>query len=898
MSIIASAIRKAQNWRRMIMRSNFRRRVLERALSLCAGLALLVPVGFAQTTKGTIFGTATDSSGAVVPGTTVTVTSVTTDETRVVTTGTDGRYVFPALFPGKYRVRGEKEGFAAAVVDTVDVTVDSRQQVDLHLVVAGTKETISVTGEAPLIETGSNAVGQVINQKTIVDMPLNGRNFLQLVLLSAGASPLSPASDSASFGRPSVNISGGREASNQFTVDGVFNNVVHFEGLNIQPNVDTIEEFKVQRNTFNAEFGYGTAVVNVATKSGGNDIHVSAYEFLRNDVLDAKQYFDTKKPPFRQNQYGVVMSGPIIKKRTFFLFSYEGFRSRRNNTLRGNLPNAKLLSGDFSGLPALKDPANNNAPFAGNQIPSSRFSAITQSILPLLPKIASGGTVNYTTAPSFKSDYDQYSIRIDHRFADRDNVFARWTWAQTEQHSPGLIDKTGTTSGDTPKNGGIQWTHTFKPTLLNEARIGLNRNLQVRTQDGTGDPALFVLKPMTNIVATPLNFGLPIVGMAGFSAFGTPPTFPEIVGGTTFQYDESLTWVKGRHTFKTGIDFRNTQFPHTPYLFSRGQYVFQGLATGNPVADFLLGYPFVSLGDGRGPSAFLSGKGLATFFQDDWQVRNGLTISYGLRYERLSALADRTRGRLPVFDTRTGELVAPGQVEAKGLVNPDNRDFAPRVGMAWQPFKNHHTVVRGGYGIYYDIEPVNEKNFGLGTEIAFQQIVDAAPLQGKPAAVNWDKLFPGVPTPGSAGVLFTDPFSKTPRVQAYSFGVEHQLFGNTMFEVTYAGQTGRRLNRRLDLNQARLPAFAGEDLTSRRPFPKYGPFTDAINRAYSNYDSLQARVEHRFSKGLYLLGAYTWSRSSDTASYNGNTASNAHAPESAEYGLSDFDQRQRFVFSD
>ena len=564
---------------------------------------LVCPSASAQTTRGTIFGTVTDASGAMVSDAQVTITSVATGETRTTTTNSEGGYVVPALLPGKYNVSAGKEHFENASVGPVAVEVDARQEVNVKLSVAGTQTQLTVTSAAPIVESGNSTVGQVIDEKTIVDMPLNGRNFLQLVTLSAGATPTGNGSDTNGFNRPSVNISGGRESSNQFTIDGVFDNAIHFEGLNLQPNVDAIEEFKVQRNSFSAEYGFGTAIVNVATKSGTNQFHGTAFEFLRNDIFDAKQFNDKPtdpKPPYRQNQFGGVFGGPIYKNKTFFFFSYDGFRSRQSVTIPGILPSQAMISGNF-GSETILDPANNYQPFTNNTIPSDRFSQISKNILAQLPTLPSAAG-DFTRTGSNKNDFDQWSIRLDQRFGEKDTVFARYAWGNTDIYTPGLFAQTGSSVSDTPVNAGAQWTHVFTGNVLNEARLGFNRNLQVRAQDGEDNSQLNVLAPMQNIDHEPVNFGLPFIQLAGYSAFGTPITLPEIVGGNTLQISDSLNWVRGRHTFKFGGEFRNTQMPHTPFVASRGQYVFTGSATGDPVADFLLGYPLVAVGAGKGPA--------------------------------------------------------------------------------------------------------------------------------------------------------------------------------------------------------------------------------------------------------------------------------------------------------
>src|SRR5215475_11894123 len=282
-------------------------------------ILLFVTLGYswAQTTRGSILGTVTDPAGAVISEATVTLTQIETGFTRKVVTNSDGNYIVTSLLPGKYNIQAEKAGFQTKVINEVELNVEGRVQVDISLSVRSTEAKVEITSDAPLVESSSPSLGQVINNKAVEELPLNGRNFLQLVLLSAGSAPLGSRSDTAGFNRPSVNISGGRESSNQFTIDGAFNNAIHFGGLHLQLSVDAIQEFKVQRNTFNAEFGQGTANVNVASKTGTNQFHGTVFEFLRNDVFDARQFFDNKVPPFRQNQFGASFGGPIITDKTF-----------------------------------------------------------------------------------------------------------------------------------------------------------------------------------------------------------------------------------------------------------------------------------------------------------------------------------------------------------------------------------------------------------------------------------------------------------------------------------------------------------------------------------------------------------------------------------------------------
>lgn len=865
-------------------------RIVSKALVFMLSASWLLSGGLgAQTTRGVLQGRVTDQTGAVLPAATVTVTRLDTGISAIATTNAEGYYVVPSLLPGRYSVRVEKQGFQTKLIQPIELNVDGRVSVDVSLAVRGTEEVVTITSEGPLVEPNSASLGQVVKQQAVQDLPLNGRNFLQLALLSAGAAPLGAVSDTAGFDRPSVNISGGREASNQFTIDGVFNNAVHMEGLNIQLSVDAIQEFKVQRNTFSAEFGQGTAVINVASRTGGNQFHGTAYEFLRNDVLDARQFFDTSVPPFRQNQYGFSVSGPIVKDRTFFFVNYEGFRRRRANTIIATLPTQSELSGIFSS--PVKDPVTGK-PFDGNTVPPDRISPLSKRVIALLPKLSAGGANNYRTTRSEKNDFDQFTVRIDHRFSTKDAIFARYTFLDSTLFNPGIIDMSGVAITDRPQNVGVQWTHTVSPNLLNEARIGFNRNLQNRLQEGAYGQDLLQQR---NVSSNPVVFGLPAVNMVGYSVLAFTPTYPEIVGGNTMQYDDVLTWVHNQHTLKVGADYRNVQFPHTPALFARGYYVFQGLATGNPVADFLLGNPFVTLGAGKVATAYASIPNFSVFVQDDWKLSPRFTLNLGLRYERIGAVTDRFRGYFSTFDEATGKFVAGKDVEAQGLVNPDNNDFSPRFGFAWQPFANARTVIRGGYGVYYDVKPINERQFGLGVELGWQQIVDISPLLGVPPAVVWDKLFPDAPAQG-IGVLADDPRARTPYVQQYNLSIQHELGWNLLVEAAYAGSLGRKLNTRIDINQARLPSYPEEPLPPRRPWPDVASIWMAKDIATSNYNALQLRMEKRFSQNLYWLSAYTYSKSMDTGSVNLDSPQDAHNL-LANYGPSVFDQRHRFVLS-
>lgn len=860
-------------------------------------VGVLALPAWAQTTRGTITGTVTDQSGGVAAGVEIAVTEIDTGLTFVTTTNSEGDYVAPSLLPGRYRVEAQQTGFQKTRIEPLQLHVDQRLAVNLMLKLGAVSQQVDVTSQGELLQTASSSLGQEVGTKMVLDLPLNGRDFLQLGLLSPGTTTVPEGSDGD--GRGSLSISGGRTEANQFSMDGVFNGASSYNGLNIALSVDAIAEFKIQRNTFSAEFGYGTGQVNVASKSGNNNIHGSVYEFIRNDVLDARQFFDAKIPPFRQNQFGASVGGPIRKDKTFFFVNYEGFRWRRHTTSVGTLPSAQELSGDFSAFPPILDPLT-GTPFPNNQIPQARFSALSRRILAFLPLLATDAPNNYSASPGSTQDSDQMTIRLDHRLSVKDSLFGRITFYKTlDSYSAGLIPSTGITNKNTPLNTTVQWMRIFSPTLINDLRFGFNRESISAVQDGGNGPDILQFQ---NSITDPVNNGLPFISISGYSSFGTDPSAPRIFGSNVYSYSDNLTWVHGRHILKFGGGFRNFQRPAEGALFTRGFFIFQGFATGNAVADFLLGNPFVTLGGGKLPKFYEDLHYYDGFVQDDWKVASRLTFNFGMRYERVGALTDRYRGRLAVFDEATGQLVGPGAaVDRAGLVHPDNMGFQPRFGFSWQPFSRPHTVVRGGFGIYNSVKVIGDRQFGSGSEQAWQQIVDINPLIGLPPSVNWDNLFPATSDLANAGILSDDPFSRDPYLEMWSLGIQRELPFDAMLEVTYVGHSGHKEDTRLDINQARLPAFPGEPLDVRRPYPTLGSILMVKDVSNSNYNALQVRLEKRYSHNLSILAAYTYSKSLDTASSSCDLTS-CNSPQNvhdlrAEYGPSSFDQRQRLVIS-
>ncbi len=851
---------------------------------------------WAQTTRGTITGTVTDASGAVVPGAKITVTQIDTGYTYTTTTSNEANYVVPNLFPARYRVEAEMQGFEKTVIEPLQLHANETLAVNPVLKVGAVTQEIQVTSRGPLVQTATATISQVVDSQQVTDLPLNGRDFISLTFLTPGTNANLGGGDA---GSNTVAISGSRPESNQFTLDGVNNGDIGFNAINAQISIDAISEVSTQRNTYSAESGLGIAQISVASKSGTNVFHGDVYEFLRNSALDARGFFDPVKFPFRQNQFGGSFGGPIIRDKTFVFFNYEGFRSIQS--MEGPAafwPTGTMMSGQFDH--AITDPLTGQ-PFPGNQIPTTRFSPLTQRLLSsgLLPSTTTGTVQIPVSTPN---DWDQWTLRIDHRLSAKDQIFGRITAYPSLSIFVLGIPFTGFTNegldyANAPINGTLQWTHDFSPQFLNELKFGYNRSHVEWDQTGARGKNLL---QQANINANPLTFGPPQILMTGYTQFTSAISGPLIQGANNFEYRDNLTWVRGAHTLKFGGSFRDIQEPATATLFARGDYTFTGLVAGDPVADFLLGIPTISVGAGQAATVYNSWHLYNGFAQDDWKVAHRLTLNLGLRYDLLTTAQDRYRGRVPVFDPRApGGAIVSGaaNIEKAGLVNPDYTGIQPRIGFAWQPFGNSNTVVRGGVGRFKDLRPFNERAFNVGTLFNVQAAI----------LTPWDDLWSATP-PFPPLVLISDnPFAKDPYVDQWSFGIQRSLPSDSVLEVMYVGSRGHRLEERIDANQAMLPPLVNgvPDLTSplgpRRPYPDFGSILQTTDIANSTYNALQVRFEKRYSHGLALIASYAYSKSLDTASSSCDS-SQCNAVQNirdlrAEYGPSSFDQTQHLVLS-
>ena len=932
------------------------------ALWLCAlGIQMNLP---AQSTTGSILGTVTDASGAVVPAAAVTVTNMDTNITTSVVTNGTGDFVATLLPIGRYSVAVEAKGFKKAVSSDIQVNVQDRLRLDFVLQVGNIVDTVEVQSAAPLLQTDSSNLGQVVESKRIEDLPLNGRFFSRLAVLTAGTAPTPTGARDEATGGFSAN--GVRPYQNTYILDGMDNNslsedLVSQASYVVGPPPDAIAEFRVQTNSMSAEFGRsGGAVLNVNIKAGTNDFHGTAYEFLRNSAMDAKNYYDSPDapiPPFKQNQFGFSVGGPVIKNKTFFFGDYQGTRIRTSQTSLASVPASAWRTGDFSGFQTIFDPRTTvenpdgsatRQPFPNNQISPSRFDHVAAQLINLFPSPNVAGSVapsgvsnNYLSNPGSPDDTDQFDIRMDHRVSDKDSIFGRFSFSDQTLTPQGPIppplDGASFSSGDFLNNArslALAETHIFTPTVVNELRLGYNRNRSERLQFNSSKN----LSAQYGIPGIPFganNGGLPQFNIEDLTAFGSSEYQPTVEIQNVYQIIDSLSWVKGRHTIKFGTELKpKVDFSILQPPVPRGAFGFSGNATRDPnnlsntglgTADFLLGAIYDS-----GNTAISSTindqfeqPGYFFYGQDDFRVSKKLTLNLGLRYEFVTHVMERYNAMANFnLDTGTLDIVKgrndplppsfysqiPVNRNALRQLVPNQKDeFAPRFGFAYSLFSK--TVVRGGYGIFYssyEAGPLSIPNPGNNPPFFEQSNYNASSITLPNPIVN--QLSNGFPSdaltnPSAPGLFSLDPHFKNPYVQQWNFSVQQDMGWNSLFDVAYAGSKGTRLYEFRNANQAVPSADPNSDINARRPYPYIqSGFSLWCSCSSSTYHSLQAKVEKRFSAGLSFLTAYTFSKAIDEQSnaslgfYGGGGFRDTRYP-SEEKGLSDFDVRHRFVFS-
>ena len=895
-----------------------------------AGLSMPAPV-YAQAT-GSITGVVSDQSGGVVPGVSIEVTNVATNQTRTTVTGGDGFYTVPLLPPGVYAVKATLQGFRVTTREGVAVTVESTSRVDLRLSVGEVVETITLDGdlEPPLVETSNSQLGLVVEQKKIEELPLNGRNFAQLGTLLPGVvappAALGGASGDATPGgfgavTSGFSVNGMRNQSNNFLLDGASNNDTFNTGFVMRPPPDAIQEFKILTHSYSAEYGRNAgSVVNVVTRSGSNRLHGAAWEFNRDDALQARNFFapaDQPKPKLKQNQFGGSVGGPLVRNRFFGFGYYEGHRNTSGNTTNIVVLSEAQRGGDFSGGSPIRDPST-GAPFPGNVIPAGRLDpAALKLIEDFVPRANSQGN-RFIASPDSRDDRNQLGMRFDAQW-QRHSVLGRYLRTTTDIESPPTTRPIGSVSKATLQDWMISDTHIFR-SAFNVARFSYNRiAANPALTSGLQNADYFINVPHN----VPAAQGLANIGVTGFFNLGdAQQPFVDRLN-EVFQFTDDFSWIAGGHYLKFGFDARKEHMVIAFVNRPNGDFTFTGSTTqrtGNAAADFLLGLPAQFRRTTANTIQDGTGWLYAGYVQDDFRPWPRVTVNAGLRYELPLPFVDKNDAlnsfrpgqQSTRFPQAPAGLVYPGDEGVpRGTYETDKNNFSPRLGIVWDPTGTGHSSLRAAWGIFYDAL--------AGQGDFFQNGVLAPPftplleVNSPPVPLTLrDPL--SVITGGAAGfppgltfIGWGTDFS-TPYAHHFNATWQQQLLGRFGVEAGYVGSRGLHLPIFMEVNPGVYSP--GQTTAGARLYPAFALIRPTFSVAKSWYDSLQASLRMRQTHGISFLMSYTLGHARDHVSglnvggeqrpvvpvTIGDTASIERALE-YENGDALFDVRHRAVLS-
>ena len=880
------------------------------ALAICFSALLFVNTrAFAQATSGTVVGTVQDITGAVVPGANVTATNTATGISQSAVSGSAGGYTIPNLNPGTYRITAKSNGFSTSVVPGASVQVEQTTRVDFTLSPGQTSQQIEVTAEAPLVQSTTSDLGHVIESHQIEALPLNGRLFEQLVTIVPGAiqagwSDFAENPSAAGALTPTQAVVNGLPWSgNYYMIDGVHNVEPLNAFISITPPLDSVESFKAETSNPNAEYGsFGGAIVNLAIKSGTNAFHGEAFDFLRNDDLDARDFFALTRAPYKSNQFGGSLGGPIIKNKLFFFVDYQQLIAHQGQTNILTVPTVLQRQGILTeGSQGQIYNPTTGAPFPNNTIPPNLIDPIALKVeqlfpLPNLPGFANNfvdNTVNTENVP-------QGDIKIDWQATERDHIFGRESAAYKNYTNPSpanMFIYGGPNSDALNQNAVLGWDRAFSPAIVNALRIGFNRFNVVDTANSYGVEENNILGITNgNIPGLAYTSGIAQFNIAGYAVSGgnSGPGLTGDPGWTDakrianiFDYNDNLTWVKGSHTLKFGGDIQQIQSTLTNSQDDpRGIFNFNGnytsnlgaSGTGNSYASFLLGDPQQVIRDFVNTVPAVRINFVGFFAQDDYRITHSLTLNVGLRWDLFTAPVEKFN-RQSNFDPATGLIDIASSNNRGPNVNNNYGNWGPRVGLAYSP-DNGKTAIRAAAGISYFPDNFGadggtlERNYPFFTISQFTTPTLYTPFwslsgNGLTAPINVS-ITPGgttVPPPGF-GVFYVARNFKQDEAQVWNFSIERQLPGNVGITAAYVGTHGVHLYRDLQLNQS-LPGPG--NFTPNLPFYSVAPNIPTVDQrngdGTSHYNALQVKVEKRFSSGFNLLASYTWSKMMDDTDY-------------------------------
>ena len=879
---------------------------------LILALLLIFFRASAQISTGDILGSVTDASGASVPGATVTIKDLGTQNVRTTSAGASGEFVFTALQPGHYSVTVSAPGFKGFITPDLSLSAGDRTRVGPVLQIGEASESIEVQASAlPSLQTDTSTLSTIATEAQVQDLPLNGRNYIALAQLAAGAHEGSAISLSGGQ-RPddrrqtsSISVNGQSDANNNELIDGVDNNERIIGSIGVRPSVDAIAEFRVQTNTYPAEVGRTAgAVVNVISKAGTNRLHGSVYEFIRNDALDARDYFATtgRRPEYRQNQFGGSLGGPIKHDRTFFFGDYEGLRIVQGQTIVSTVPTLfeEQHPGNFTDV-------------GGPVLAPSSLNPIALKYFALFPApTTAGASNNFTYSPNRTQFSNTFDVRADHKLSEKDLFFARYSFNNVNTFTPaGLPEINGALSvGNANLFSGknatraqsyiANYTHVFNSNLLTELKAGYTRiniaSLNLNT--GQNLSSQFGIQGAN---FSPETTGLSTIEPVGYATLGDGPGIPLNYLDNTFQYSGSLTYTRGAHTIKTGAQLIRRQVTSAQQLVGTGIFVFVGFSgPGSTLASLLQGnvLQVIRIAEFDRPS-FRTWEPTG-YLQDDWRATKALTLNFGLRYDVYTQPTE-AHNRLSNLDTQTGKLLVAGTpgVSNSGNVPTDHTDVSPRLGFA--ATLRPGTVLRGAYGITY-----------FPDDTAFPIFLDSTPFsvdyQPNPFTTTLNTPLPSTVAPGVSGAFQTisTTHAKTAYIHQFNLNLQQEFAGNVV-TLAYVGGLGHHLTQLLNVNLAPPDTNPNDPLAPRQPLHVVAPNVTSVEQqvhlGFSKYNSLQMQVERRLSHGLTVNANYTLARALsntvDIADAGGGTGSLegvGAVPSMAstlDYGNSDLDIRDR-----
>jgi len=876
-------------------------------------LPLTVPLSAQLATNTSLVGTITDSSGSAIPNVKVTAVEVGTTDRYNGTTNAQGYYSFEFVRVGKYNITAESAGFQKLTKTGIVVETNQVVRTDITMLVGAISDSVTVEAVTTAIKTDDASLSETMNTRAISELPLNGRDPLQLARMTAGVLPGIKSSATGVPPGEDFNGAGTREIQNSMSLDGIsiMNNLITITAT--RPMVESIQEVEIQTGTYTAQYGaYMGVHINMVTKGGTNRIHGSVVEFLRNDKLDARNFFTlptpanplAKKPPLRQNQFGYEIDGPVVipklydgRNKTFFMSSYEGYRLVQQATQLSTSMPAAFFNGDFSQSPAsvtIRDPLNGNAPFPTKIIPANRISPIIAKLQKYYPATNLPGIVsNYSVPVPTTIGVDQTVDRIDQNIGDRVRLYVRALYQNENVFAGNAFPVNASTLPYLTSNYTVGYTHTLTPSLVNDFRVGRNRldtnNLNYFTVQNlkTAGSDLGITGFDGDVKYN--NPGIPEFNVSGFNGLGNASS-DWYQADSTYQLSEQLSWTRGKHTIVAGMEFRRLATAREATNSPRGLFNFNGTLSGYAPADFFLGLTSSFATPGPEVHGHVVGWRDGFFVQDKWQVSRRLTLNYGLRYE-LPTVPYTVNGNATILNANQTALI--GGTPGFKFINPQHSLWAPRLGFAYRI--NDKTVFRGGAGIYYNPNQMNSYTF-LSNNPPFATILTCTWSVGlTPVNVSAPFASAGVcPAGPSVGLIATPPADQpAARMNQWSGNLERQIWNGGGLELQYLGSHSYHLDRSF-YNNTPFPGPGSVNL--RRPNPLFGVIRTIANDEIANYESLSVMFRQRMSRGLQMQANYTWSHTLDVSSDSngGGTPMNPYNWK-GDYGNANWDIRHRFV---